>query len=176
MKKLLYTQDNIFWLPKGMKATVETYLSDEFPNIDLCPSVYAFVFKEKNILQTDLREGERLTRTLDIPGGHIEGKETPEQSVIRETFEETGVIIKSPKLVAYKKIIIHSPEPNDWKYSYPISYMLYFLAKVKKETKFDGNKDTHGRVWLKPQEYKKSQWCVIDKILIDEILKNKDIK
>lgn len=106
MRRLLYTQNDIFWLPKDLKAEVETYLSDEFPPLELCPSAYALVFKDGVMLQTDLREGERPTRTLDIPGGHIDAGETPEQSLIRETFEETGVHIQKPKLVAYKKIII----------------------------------------------------------------------
>ncbi len=35
MKKLICTQSEIFWLPKDLKATVETYLSDELP-----PSVF----------------------------------------------------------------------------------------------------------------------------------------
>ncbi|MBU1012297.1 MAG: NUDIX domain-containing protein [Bacteroidetes bacterium] len=35
-----------------------------------------------------------------IPGGHIELGETFEQSAIKEVFEETGLIVQSPKVIA----------------------------------------------------------------------------
>ena len=171
MKKLLYTQNEIFWLPKSLEADVETYLSDELPPLELCPSSYAIVFKDGALLQTDLREGERSTRILDIPGGHIDVGENPEQAVIREVFEETGVHIQNPKIVAYKKIIIHAPKPDGYKYPYPESYMPYFLGEILEETPFEGNADTHGRVWLRPDEYKKSPWYVGEKNMVDEIIK-----
>ena len=34
----------------------------------------------------------------DIPGGNVEGNETPDQSIIREMLEEIGKYISSPKL------------------------------------------------------------------------------
>ena len=36
---------------------------------------------------------KKLNKWLQ-PGGHIEGKETPEETAIRETYEETGIKIK----------------------------------------------------------------------------------
>ena len=175
MKKLLYTQNEIFWLPKDLEATVETYISDELPPLELCPSTYAIVFKDGALLQTDLREGERPARILDIPGGHIDEGEFPDQSVIRETFEETGVKVFEPKLVAYKKITIHSPRPEGYKYPHPVSYMLYYLCKISEETPFDGNEDTHGRVWISSGEYEKSHWYIGEKTLVDEIISEFDI-
>ena len=171
MTKLLYTQNEIFWLPKNLKATVETYLSDVLPPLELCPSSYALVFKDGALLQTDLREGERPKRMLDIPGGHIDKGETPEQAVVRETLEETGVKIKPTKLVAYKKIIINSIKPDNYKYPYPVSYMLYYLCDFCEENKFDGNDDTHGRVWLRSKEFNKSDFYLNDKLMVDEVIK-----
>ncbi|MCF7834074.1 MAG: NUDIX domain-containing protein [Candidatus Pacebacteria bacterium] len=171
MRKFLYKQNNIFWLPKTIKAEVETYLSDELPTLKLCPSSYALVFKNGALLQTDLRKGERAIRSLDIPGGHIEKDETPEQSAIRETFEETGVRVKNPKLVAYKKITIYGSKPKEYKYPYPISYMLFYLCELIEETNFKGNHDTYGRVWLESGQYEKSKWYCGDKIMVDKIIK-----
>ncbi|MEI6316268.1 MAG: NUDIX domain-containing protein [bacterium] len=171
MKKFLCNQNEIFWLPKEFKADVETYLSDELPPLELCPSSYALVFKDRALLQTDLREGERPARTLDIPGGHIDEGETPEQAVIREIFEETGVRVQSLKLVAYKKITIHTPKPEGYKYPYPVSYMIYYIAEFSEEIPFEGNAEVHGRVWLELDKYQKSPWYMSEKIMVDEIIK-----
>lgn len=171
MEKPISIKYDAFWIPKGMEATVETYLSDELPPIGLCASSYALVWKDDALLQTDLRKGERAERTLDVPGGHIDQGETPEQAAARETFEETGVRVCNPRLVAYKKITIHSPKPEGYRYAYPISYMLYYRCDVAEETPFAGNHETHGRVWLSPEEYEKSRWWVGDKEMVDAIVK-----
>ena len=55
-----------------------------------CASAYTIDFEKKKIL---LMYNKKLNKWLQ-PGGHIEGKETPEETAIRETLEETGVGIK----------------------------------------------------------------------------------
>ena len=170
MKKLISSETNtVRWLPEG--TLIETFISDETPPVDLCPSVYAFVFKDGELLQTDLREGERPTRMLDIPGGHVDEGETPERAITREVFEETGVKVVDPKLVAYKKITVMAPKPDDWQYPYPAGYMLFYMCKVVEETPFDGNHEVHGRVWIKAGEYEQSEWYVANKLLTDEVIK-----
>ena len=55
-----------------------------------CASAYTIDFENKKVL---LMYNKKLDKWLQ-PGGHIEGKETPEEAAIRETFEETGIKIK----------------------------------------------------------------------------------
>lgn len=55
-----------------------------------CASAYTIDFENKEIL---LMYNRKLNKWLQ-PGGHIEGKETPEETAMRETFEETGIKIK----------------------------------------------------------------------------------
>lgn len=55
-----------------------------------CSSAYTIDFEEKKIL---LMYNKKLNKWLQ-PGGHVEGFETPEETAIRETFEETGIKIK----------------------------------------------------------------------------------
>ena len=55
-----------------------------------CASAYVIDFENKKVL---LMYNKKLCKWLQ-PGGHIEGKETPEETVIREVFEETGIKIK----------------------------------------------------------------------------------
>ena len=170
-EKLIQTEKNITYI-KG-ENVVETYLVDALPNAENCPSAYALVFKDDALLLTDLREGERPTGGYDIPGGHVDTGEKPEESVVREVFEETGVRVKVIKLVAYKRITILSPKPENYMYSYPTSYMAFYLCEVLEETPFDGNEDTHGRVWLKKEDFEKSDWCVRNKIFLDAVISSK---
>ncbi len=146
-------------------------MSDELPPLSLCASAYSITFNtEGKLLMTDLLEGERPVRILDIPGGHIDPGETPEEAVVRETFEETGVRVKVLRQVAYKENTINAPEPPGWRYPYPTGYMIFYLCEVVEETPFSGNEDAHGRAWLHPEEFGKSKWCMENRQLLEEIL------
>lgn len=170
MKELIEIKKNLGWVV-GQNNTVEVYFSDELPDVKLCSSSYSFVFKDGKFLQTELRKGERPERILDIPGGHIDEGEKPEEAAIRETFEETGVHVKNPKLVAYMKITTHIPKPeNSSRYPYPTSYMLFYLCDFVSEEVFEGNEDAHGRVWLKPEEFENSYWPKENSILFNKVL------
>lgn len=171
MQKLIETRKNLYWI-EGADNTVEVYLSDELPELELCASSYAFVFKDGSFLQTELREGERPQRRLDIPGGHIDEGETPEMAAIRETYEETGVHVKNPKLAAYLKITLHNSKPEGFRYPYPTGYMIYYICDFENEEEFNGNEDAHGRVWLPYNEFEKSLWCKENSILLEEVMKS----
>jgi 8-oxo-dGTP diphosphatase len=47
------------------------------------------------------RTGKNGKHTWSMPGGHLDIGETPEQTAIREVFEETGLGIASVKFLAY---------------------------------------------------------------------------
>ena len=54
MKKLLQHQKNLTWpLPE---SEMETYLSDELPEIDLCVSAYAIVIRDGALQQIGPRD------------------------------------------------------------------------------------------------------------------------
>lgn len=55
-----------------------------------CASAYTIDFENKKVL---LMYNKKLNKWLQ-PGGHIEKSETPEETAIRETLEETGIKIK----------------------------------------------------------------------------------
>lgn len=173
MKEIVETIKDLHWID-GQNNTVETYLSDEMPDTSLCTASYAVVFKDGNLLQTELKESERPERRLDIPGGHIDEGETPDQTAIRETYEETGVVVKNPRLIGYIKITTHAPKPENSRYPYPTGYMTYYLCDIEREDEFAENDECYGRVWLSSNEFDKSIWCKENSKFLEAVINSQE--
>jgi len=166
---ILHKKEDLDWTAKP--NIVETYLSDTLPERELCSTAFAFVFNNGKFLLIDSKEWATKGRRLDIPGGHVEEGETPEDGVIREVFEETGVVVKVNKLVGFTKIDIKGDKSEDYFYPYPVSYILFYICDFIEEKEFTENDETHGRVWLEPEDFHKSEWCVENKNFLDEVMK-----
>lgn len=76
-----------------------------FPKPELISAVFLIALKGSKILAIKNERG------WDIPGGHIENGETPEEALIREVQEEAGVVFSNAKLLA----IIESDNPDTYK-------------------------------------------------------------
>lgn len=116
-----------------------------------CASAYTIDFENKKVL---LMFNKKLNKWLQ-PGGHIEGKELPEETAIREAFEETGVEIE-----------IIGPKFGNGKY-HPIAVERYinkvgdmidiqFVAKPKDKIKGDkellNNVENNKVIWMSLDE------------------------
>ena len=60
-------------------------------------AVRCYLIKDNNVVVIKYKKGNKKEGYYDIPGGKIENMELPEQTVIREMKEETGLSIKNPK-------------------------------------------------------------------------------
>ena len=82
------------------------------------PAAYAIVIKDGKLLVSPRRKG------YDLPGGGVEFGETPEAAVIRETKEETGIVVANPRLVAADTVFF-TFDASEEKYQ---CLMLYYLC------------------------------------------------
>lgn len=142
MKNLLRTNTKIPWMPTNSEARL--YHTDEMPPVDICGTAFAFAFIEDRMLMTRL-----VKRGWDIPGGHIEPGESPEQAVIRETIEETQVIVEPVELVGVQELEVFGSLPRDG-WTTPLSTQLFYLCRVAETLPFIPTRETTERDFLPP--------------------------
>ena len=123
-----------------------------------CASAYTIDFENKKVL---LMYNRKLNKWLQ-PGGHIEGKELPEDTAIRETFEETGIKIKiignSFKEGKYEPIAVE-------RYINKVGDMIDIQYVAIPETYELKNDENNNVVWMDFEDFYKSE-IVDDEIKI----------
>ena len=82
---------------------------------------------------------------INFPGGKKEENESMDDCVVRETLEETGILIKNPKKIGY----IEFPEMN-------------FYVHIYKSTEFEGN-------LIENENEVNAFWVDKDKIPLEEM-------
>jgi len=96
------------------------FLPAALPPDLLVTAVKIYVFRGDSVLLTDI-----ATRGWDVPGGHVEAGETPEQTVVRELREETGARVEKSALIGYLKITNTKETTRNKKYP-KVSCMLVY--------------------------------------------------
>lgn len=117
------------------------------PSIELVTSVHGFCFDQGKLLLVDLNH-----RGGDIPGGHRESGETPEQAFRREALEEAYVEGRCTYLGCSE--IDHRENPR-WQPGgkYPlVGYQVYFRMDIDRLLPFDGAYESRGRRLVDPSD------------------------
>lgn len=144
---------NVSWLKLQNQFQV---IEDNWrPPLELITSVHALCFEDSRMLMVKHAEAGR---SWDIPGGHIELGETPEQAVIREAFEEARVVIQDVRQLGYVQVDILEPKPKEYAYPYPTSYMLLFGGKITKVDQFNAEHETLDRDFFEPARAVELEW------------------
>ena len=130
-------QENISYLSKP--NTVDVVLTRDIAPLDIIPTAFCFPFIDANrIVMTNNRR-----RGAEVPGGHrdfVNGVlETPRVAAIRETLEETGVVVNDLVAVGFMRSIIDGPEPENNKYPFPNSAQQFFTAICDEPTDYIEN-------------------------------------
>jgi len=92
------------------------------------------------VLQKRLNPNKSYYGYTIIPGGRVEPGETPEEALIREVGEETGVIVKKFKFI--KSLDVITEKGNH--YSHNLFLVTDFDGKV------EGNREADARVFCVP--------------------------
>lgn len=98
---------------------LEFFGSDKLPRKNVT-SASAVIFHENKILVVYINNKKR--KTWDIPGGHLEGNESPKDALKREICEEAKASIKNIRLLGYFESDAYKEK----------SYIAMFTADIKK--------------------------------------------
>lgn len=116
------------------------------PN-DIVTSVHGYCFYEGKIVLVHV-EG----RGFNIPGGHIEAGETPEETLHREAYEEAYV---TGELIYIGAIRVDHSENEKFTENgkYPrIGYQLFYRMDIAECLPFLRQHETLSRIWVEPEE------------------------
>ncbi len=116
-------------------------------------STFALCFEGDKLLLVNHEE-----RGFDVPGGHIERGEDLIAALRRELREEASVEIFEPELFTLIEVEVGNSPPPDYKYPFPKSYMIGFLARIERLDPFAGDFETTERRLFSPEEARATDW------------------
>ncbi|MEZ4620575.1 MAG: NUDIX domain-containing protein [Caldilineaceae bacterium] len=158
--KILGTGYNIPWLPQPNEISL--ILDDTLPARYLITSALALAFHEGNFLMTKLHQ-----RGWDIPGGHIEPGERPEETMRREVMEEAAVELGNVRLFGYQRIRLLGEVPVDYRYPHPDSYQVFYVGTVDKILPFTATAEAGGRSFFSRPKALQQRWVQENRLMFD---------
>lgn len=144
--EVLQVEKNVNWLPDPNICSV--IWSSKLPPIEQITTAFGLIMDGDKMLLANLYRG------WDTPGGHIEKGEKIVETLHREVYEETKVLIDNPSLIGYQKLEIYAKKPEGYSYPYRTSYQVHFFARVKDILPFTSDEETKDRVFFSFAELK----------------------
>lgn len=89
---------------------------DNHNNTNWCQSVTGIVIKDKKVLLVRHSYGNGKGMLI-VPGGYVNINETPQDAVVREVFEETGVNVVPDRIVGIRLNL------KDWYIAFAAGYI-----------------------------------------------------
>jgi 8-oxo-dGTP diphosphatase len=145
MEKIIRVDYDLRWLPEPNESLIG--LTSQLPPLELISTALVLAFDGDRLLMTEL-----VSRGWDVPGGHVEPGEHPEETVRREVLEETGATVGDLHLLGYQRLRLLGPEPVEYHYPYPDCYQVFYRAQVISLTDFLPTPEARGRALYPPAE------------------------
>jgi 8-oxo-dGTP diphosphatase len=164
MKQLLRTNQDIPWMVKPSIGRL--YITDELPPREVWGTAFGFAFEGDRMLVTHLKR-----RGWDIPGGHIEVGETPEQATVREVWEETFAEVEIVDLIGIQELEILGPRPENHRYAYPVNTQIFFFCRVTRLAPFQENDESLERGFFSPDQMRELPMLINHDLLYEEALR-----
>lgn len=158
--QILDTGYNIPWLP--LPNEISLILSETLPPSHLITSAFALAFHGGNFLMTKLSD-----RGWDIPGGHIDPGETPEQTMRREVMEEAAVELGPVRLLGYQRIRLLGDVPEGYRYPHPDGYQVFYIGQVTTILPFAPTAEASDRTFFTPDEALTQRWVQENRLMYD---------
>ena len=161
--KILHIERNIPWMAQPNE--VQIALSSHLPPLELITTAFVLAFAGDRILMTNLTH-----RGWEIPGGHMEPGEQPEETARRETLEETQTTPGPLHLLGYQHLRLSGPKPMSYRYPYPDSYQVFYWAYIAAFSDFLPTAETQGRALFSPLEARNLAWVQHNRELYEAAL------
>ncbi len=162
-EKILRTEQDLTWLPKPNEC--QLVLSSQPPPRELVGTALVLAFMGDRLLMTEL-----VRRGWDVPGGHVEAGEQPEETARREVYEETGATLGPLHPLGYHRLRLLGSRPESYRYPYPICYQVFYYAQVTALPNFLATTETRGRALFPPTEARALRWVQVNQGLYEAAL------
>jgi 8-oxo-dGTP diphosphatase len=166
-EKILRTERDLTWLPKPNEC--QLVLSSQPPPRELVGTALVLALMGDRLLMTEL-----VRRGWDVPGGHVEAGEQPEETARREVYEETGATLGCLYPLGYHLLHLLGPRPQSYRYPYPVCYQVFYQAQVTALADFLPTAETRGRALFPPTEARALRWVQVNVGLYEAALAMSD--
>ncbi|MCJ8011942.1 NUDIX domain-containing protein [Paenibacillus sp. KQZ6P-2] len=121
----------------------------EQPDPALVTSVHGICLYQGHVLAVHVQG-----RGFNLPGGHVELEETPEEAFHREAMEEGSV--KGTAVYLGKMEVSHEEDEHfDPNGKYPmIGYQLFYRMDITERLPFSREHECLSRIWVEPEEFR----------------------